>query len=229
MTSIAANLQHVRERLWRACEAASRDSAEVTLLAVSKTFGADAVRQAHAAGQHAFGENYVQEGVDKIAAVAAHLPRELLQWHCIGPLQSNKTRQVATHFDWVQSVDRLKIAQRLSEQRPPGLAPLNVLLQVNISGEGSKSGVAQADVETLARAVGQLPGLKLRGLMAIPEPEADAALQRAGRLGDGVNPGKLPNERQTRLIEVLAAAAVDAGRDPEGDADAHCHEGGWEE
>src|SRR5690606_679605 len=128
MTSIAANLQQVRERLWRACEAASRDSAEVTLLAVSKTFGADAVRQAHAAGQTAFGENYVQEGIDKIAQVAQMLPREAIEWHCIGPLQSNKTRWVAEQFDWVQSVDRLKIAQRLSEQRPPGLPPLNVCL-----------------------------------------------------------------------------------------------------
>ena len=149
MTTIATNLQQVRERLWRACEAASRASSEVTLLAVSKTFGPDAVRQAHAAGQHAFGENYVQEGVDKIAAVAADLPRELLQWHCIGPLQSNKTRPVAEHFDWVQSVDRLKIAQRLSEQRPATLAPLNVCIQVNIDGGPSKSGVAPADLPAL--------------------------------------------------------------------------------
>lgn len=179
MTSIAANLQHVRERLWRACEAASRDSAEVTLLAVSKTFGADAVRQAHAAGQTAFGENYVQEGIDKIAQVAQTLPREAIEWHCIGPLQSNKTRLVATQFDWVQSVDRLKIAQRLSEQRPPGLPPLNVCLQLNVDGGANKSGVSPAELPALADAVAALPQLRLRGVMSIPEPSSDVHTQRA--------------------------------------------------
>ena len=179
MTSIAANLQQVRERLWRACEAASRDSAEVTLLAVSKTFGADAVRQAHAAGQTAFGENYVQEGVEKIALVAEALPRSAIEWHCIGPVQSNKTRLVAAQFDWVQSIDRLKIAQRLSEQRPADLPPLNVCLQVNVDGGPNKAGVTPAELPALADAVAALPGLRLRGLMCIPEPAPDFEAQRA--------------------------------------------------
>jgi len=179
MTSIAANLQRVRERLQAACEAASRHSSEVTLLAVSKTFGPDAVRQAHTAGQTAFGENYVQEGIEKIAAVAETVPRDALQWHCIGPLQSNKTRVVAAQFDWVQSVDRLKIAQRLSEQRPAGLAPLQVCLQLNVDGGANKSGVSPADLPALADAVAALPGLRLRGLMSIPEPVAGFEAQRA--------------------------------------------------
>lgn len=179
MTSIAANLQQVRERLRRACEAVSRDSAEVTLLAVSKTFGADAVRQAHAAGQTAFGENYVQEGLDKIEQVALTLPREALAWHCIGPLQSNKTRGVAAQFDWVQSIDRLKIAQRLSEQRPPHLAPLNVCLQLNVDGGANKSGVRLDELPALADAVAALPGLRLRGLMSIPEPSPTFEGQKA--------------------------------------------------
>jgi len=175
--SFQARLQAVMERIATAARAAGRDPASVALVAVSKTFPADAVAAVHAAGQAAFGENYVQEAVDKIEALRAR--RAELQWHFIGPIQSNKTRPIAEQFDWVQSIDRLKVAQRLSEQRPPDLAPLNVLLQVNISGEGSKSGVAPADIETLARAVGQLPRLKLRGLMAIPEPEDDATRQRA--------------------------------------------------
>ena len=175
--SIQARLQAVMGRIATAAQAAGRDPASVSLVAVSKTFPAAAVAAAHTAGQVAFGENYVQEAVDKIETLRPQ--RGELQWHFIGPIQSNKTRTIAEQFDWVQSIDRLKVAQRLSEQRPRDLTPLNVLLQVNISGEGSKSGVAQADVETLARAVGQLPGLKLRGLMAIPEPEADAARQRA--------------------------------------------------
>ncbi|MCU0942016.1 MAG: YggS family pyridoxal phosphate-dependent enzyme [Hydrogenophaga sp.] len=179
MTTIATNLQQVRERLWRACEAASRASSEVTLLAVSKTFGPDAVRQAHAAGQTAFGENYVQEGIEKIAQVAATLPREAIEWHCIGPLQSNKTRVVAEQFDWVQSVDRIKIAQRLSEQRPPGLPPLNVCLQVNVDGGANKSGVVPVDLPALADAVAALPGLRLRGVMGIPEPMPDFEAQKA--------------------------------------------------
>jgi PLP dependent protein len=174
---VQARLQAVMGRIATAARAAGRDPASVALVAVSKTFPADAVAAAHAAGQVAFGENYVQEAVDKIETLRPR--RRELRWHFIGPIQSNKTRVIAEQFDWVQSIDRLKIAQRLSEQRPPGLAPLNVLLQVNISGEGSKSGIAPADVEALARAVGKLPGLKLRGLMAIPEPEADAARQRA--------------------------------------------------
>ena len=179
MTTIAGNLQEVRDRIARACAAVSRPVDTVQLLAVSKTFGPDAVRQAHAAGQLAFGENYVQEGVDKIASVAASLPRELLQWHCIGPLQSNKTRPVAEHFDWVQSIDRLKIAQRLSEQRPPQLPPLNVCLQVDIDGGANKSGVSPAELPALADAVAALPRLRLRGLMCIPEPASGFDAQRA--------------------------------------------------
>ena len=161
----------------RACAAAGRPVQAVTLLAVSKTFGADAVREAVAAGQSAFGENYVQEALAKIAALADL--RSGLQWHLIGPLQSNKTRDVAEAFDWVHSLDRLKTAQRLSEQRPPGLPPLQVCLQVNISAESSKSGLAPGEVLPLAQAVAALPGLRLRGLMAVPEPAADPAAQRA--------------------------------------------------
>ncbi len=148
------------------------------MLAVSKTFGPDAVRQAHAAGQTAFGENYVQEGVEKIALLAESLPREAIEWHCIGPVQSNKTRLVAAQFDWVQSVDRLKIAQRLSEQRPADLPPLNVCLQVNVDGGPNKAGVAPAELPALAEAVVAMPRLRLRGLMAIPAPAATAAEQR---------------------------------------------------
>jgi PLP dependent protein len=151
----------------------------VSLLAVSKTFGPDSVRQAHAAGQMAFGENYVQEALAKIEALAEL--RAQLQWHFIGPLQSNKTRPVAEAFDWVHSVDRLKIAERLAAQRPAGLLPLNICLQVNVSGEASKGGVAPAELPALAAAVAALaPGqLRLRGLMSIPEPTDDAHQQRA--------------------------------------------------
>lgn len=169
MTMIADNLQRIRSRIANACQHAARPPESVTLLAVSKTFGADAVVQAHAAGQLAFGENYIQEAVEKIQALA-HLP---LQWHCIGPIQSNKTRQVAEHFDWVHTVDRLKIAQRLNEQRPAQLAPLSVCIQVNVDGGSTKSGVAPADALELARAVAALPRLRLRGLMCIPEPATD--------------------------------------------------------
>jgi PLP dependent protein len=177
MAMIADNVRLVHERIARACAQAERPVQSVTLLAVAKTFGADAVRAAFAAGEHCFGENYVQEGVDKIAALADL--RESLEWHLIGPLQSNKTRLVAEQFDWVHSVDRLKIAQRLSEQRPTHLAPLQVCLQVNISGEASKSGLRVDDVPAVAHAVAALPRLVLRGLMAIPEPAADVAAQRA--------------------------------------------------
>ena len=170
MTTIGDNLQSQRARLWRACEQAGRPPDAVRLLAVSKTFGPDAVRDALAAGQLAFGENYVQEGVEKIAAVGA-VPG--IEWHCIGPIQSNKTRPVAEHFGWVQSVDRLKIAQRLSEQRPEHLPPLQVCLQVNVDGGANKSGVTPAELPTLAAAVAALPRLTLRGLMAIPEPAPD--------------------------------------------------------
>ncbi|TGN94809.1 YggS family pyridoxal phosphate-dependent enzyme [Burkholderia sp. USMB20] len=176
MSDFAVRLDSVHRRIADAARAAGRDPATVSLLAVSKTFPADDVRAAHAAGQRAFGENYVQESIDKIDALADL--RAALEWHFIGPLQSNKTRPVAERFDWVHSVDRLKIAQRLAEQRPAHLPPLNVCVQVNISGEASKSGVAPADVADVARAVAALPALRLRGLMAIPEPADDIDAQR---------------------------------------------------
>jgi pyridoxal phosphate enzyme (YggS family) len=177
MASIATKLQQVRERIARACVAAQRPVRSVTLLAVSKTFGPEAVREAHAAGQRAFGENYVQEALAKAHDLADLRPS--IEWHLIGPLQSNKTREVAALFDWVHSVDRLKLAERLSAQRPAGLPPLQLCLQVNISGETSKHGVAPAEALALARAVSVLPNLRLRGLMSIPEAAADVALQRA--------------------------------------------------
>ncbi len=175
MTTISEKLQAVRARLAAACAAAQRPADEVTLLAVSKTFGADAVREAAGAGQRAFGENYIQEAVEKIALLE-HLD---LEWHCIGPIQSNKTRLVATHFQWVHTVDRLKIAQRLSEQRPEGLPPLNVCIQVNIDGGPTKAGVAPSEALSLAREIAALPRLALRGLMTIPEPAEDFAAQKA--------------------------------------------------
>ena len=179
MTTIEGNLQAQRQRLAQACQQFGRDVTAVTLLAVSKTFGAQAVVEAMAAGQQAFGENYIQEGVDKIVALRASHPEATVQWHCIGPIQSNKTRLVAEHFDWVQSLDRIKIAQRLSEQRPGHLAPLQVCLQVNVDGGANKSGVTPEALPALAAAVAQLPGLRLRGLMCIPEPAPDFDSQRA--------------------------------------------------
>jgi pyridoxal phosphate enzyme (YggS family) len=176
MATIAENIQQVRARIAAACDSVRRPVQSVTLLCVSKTFGADAVRAAHAAGERCFGENYVQEGLAKMAALVDLRPR--IEWHLVGPLQSNKTRAVAEQFDWVHSVDRLKTAQRLSEQRPAGLAPLNVCLQVNISGEASKGGLAPDEVAEVAHAVAALPRLALRGLMAIPEPAGDVAAQR---------------------------------------------------
>ena len=174
MTSIAANLQAVRARIAAACLAAGRPADSVQLLAVSKTWPAASVREAAAAGQRAFGENYVQEAADK----AAELDDLDLEWHFIGPLQSNKTRPVAGGFSWVHSVDRLKIAERLAAQRAAALPPLNICLQVNVSGEASKSGCAPEQSVGLAAAIGALPGLRLRGLMTIPEPTADVARQR---------------------------------------------------
>ena len=179
MTIIPQQLAAVRERLRLACEAAGRSPDSVGLLAVSKTFGPDAVAQAMAAGQRAFGENYVQEGVDKILALRASHPGVALEWHCIGPLQTNKTRLVAEHFGWVHTIDRLKVAQRLSDQRPAHLPPLQVCVQVNVDGGANKSGVAPADAPALAQAVAALPGLCLRGLMAIPEPSPDVESQQA--------------------------------------------------
>ena len=178
MSPISHNLQAVRERIASAARVALRDPQRVQLLAVSKTFGPDAVIDAAEAGQRAFGENYLQEAVDKMASVRASRPDLSLEWHFIGPIQSNKTRPIAEHFDWVHSVDREKIARRLAEQRPADMPPLNICLQVNISGEDTKSGVAPEDVGALAKAVAALPNLKLRGLMAIPEPAADVEKQR---------------------------------------------------
>ncbi|KAB2325544.1 YggS family pyridoxal phosphate-dependent enzyme [Betaproteobacteria bacterium SCN1] len=170
-----ARLQAVRARMAEAARQAGRDPDSIALLAVGKTFGAAAVRELAACGQRAFGENYVQEAVDKIAALA-DLP---LEWHFIGPVQSNKTRPIAEHFVWVHSLDRAKIAERLSAQRPAHLPPLQVCIEVNVSGETSKSGVAPAGVPALAAQVAGLPGLVLRGLMAIPAPGAGPAAQRA--------------------------------------------------
>ena len=177
MATISSNIQQVRARIAQACDSARRPVQSVTLLCVSKTFGPDSVRAAHAAGERCFGENYVQEALDKIAALADL--RESIEWHLIGPLQSNKTRVVAEQFDWVHSVDRVKIAQRLSEQRPAHLPPLQLCLQVNISGEASKSGLAPAEVSAVAQAVAALPRVVLRGLMAIPEPAGSLQAQRA--------------------------------------------------
>jgi len=171
MFEIKTNLEAIGLRMANACAAAGREPASVRLLAVSKTFPAQAVAQAYAAGQSDFGENYIQEGVDKIQALA-HLP---LVWHCIGPIQSNKTRLVAEHFDWVHSVDRLKIAQRLSEQRPSTRAPLQVCIQVNVDGGPTKAGVPPEQAAELARQIARLPGLHLRGIMSIPEPAPDFA------------------------------------------------------
>ncbi len=174
MTTISTNLQAVKRRIIGACSAAGRDPASVVLLAVSKTFPAAALRAAHAVDQRQFGENYVQEALAKQAELA-----DLdLEWHFIGPLQSNKTKPVAEHFAWVHSVERLKIAERLAAQRPAHLPPLNVCVQVNVSGEASKSGCAPEEAPALCRAMVALPNLRLRGLMAIPEPDGDLESQR---------------------------------------------------
>jgi pyridoxal phosphate enzyme (YggS family) len=173
--SVSANLTQVRKRIELACHAAGRPPQAVQLLAVSKTMPAQAVREAYAAGQLAFGENYIQEGVDKIASLA-DLP---LTWHCIGPIQSNKTKLVAENFAWVHSIDRLKIAERLSSQRPAHLPALQICLQVNVDGGSNKSGVAPAELLALAMAVAQLPKLQLRGIMTIPEPAENEAAARA--------------------------------------------------
>ena len=163
----------------RACDDAQRPSSSLGLLAVSKTFGADAVREAALAGQRAFGENYIQEAVDKIAAVRAMADVPPLVWHCIGPIQSNKTRLVAEHFDWVHTVDRLKIAQRLSDQRPAGLPPLQICLQVNVDGGETKSGCSPQEALALAQAIVALPQLQLRGVMSIPDPQPTPAAMLA--------------------------------------------------
>ena len=174
MSPIATNLQAVLTRIAAATQAARLDAGVVALLAVSKTFAPDAVRDCAAAGQRAFGENYLQEALDKIAALH---PLDL-EWHFIGPIQSNKTRPIAENFQWVHSIERARVALRLNDARPAALPPLNICIQVNVSGEASKSGVAPGETAALAQAIGGLPRLKLRGLMAIPEPTPDSALRR---------------------------------------------------
>ena len=195
MPDLAHNLETVQQRIALAAQRADRDPRSIALLAVSKTFPAEDVRAAHAAGQRAFGENYVQEASTKIDALADL--RASLEWHFIGPLQSNKTKPVAQLFDWVHSVDRLKIAQRLAEQRPATLAPLNVCLQVNVSGEASKSGVAPAEAAAVAQQIAALPGLRLRGLMSIPEPAGNIDEQR------------VPHRLLRELFEQLRADGLD--------------------
>ena len=187
-TQVSDKLQLVRQRIAKACASVGRAADAVTLLAVSKTMPAQAVREAYAAGQLAFGENYIQEGVDKIASLA-DLP---LEWHCIGPIQSNKSKWVAENFAWAHSIDRLKIAERLSAQRPAHLPPLQVCLQVNVDGGNNKSGVAPAELLALAQAVAKLPHLQLRGIMTIPEPsenkaQIQAVHRRARELFDSLN------------------------------------------
>jgi pyridoxal phosphate enzyme (YggS family) len=188
MSTIAENISTLAERIRNAAQAAQRDPASVGLLAVSKTKPASDLREAHAAGLRDFGENYVQEALGKQAELS-DLP---LIWHFIGPIQSNKTRAIAENFAWVHSVDRLKIAQRLSEQRPAELPPLNICIQVNVSGEASKSGCTPEDLPALAQAISALPNLRLRGLMAIPEPtengdEQNAAFATVRTLQDRLN------------------------------------------
>jgi hypothetical protein len=177
MAAINDNLQAVAARIRDAARAAGRDPSMVSLLAVTKTQPPSAIEAAYAAGLRSFGENYVQEAVDKQAALAAKGGARGIEWHMIGPLQSNKTRVVAQAFDWVQTIDRRKVAQRLSDARAEGAPPLNVLIQVNVSGESTKSGVPPGDAAALAREVAKLPRLRLRGLMAIPEPTPDRSLQ----------------------------------------------------
>jgi pyridoxal phosphate enzyme (YggS family) len=175
--SFTERIAALKARIDAACKQHGKDPDQIRILAVSKTFPASSVKEALAAGLHAFGENYVQEGVEKIQQLIAH--RRSLEWHFIGPLQSNKTKEVAEHFDWMHSVDREKIARRLSEQRPQGFQPLQVCVQVNVSGEDSKSGVMPSEASALALSIARLPNLTLRGLMAIPEPTEDEGLQRS--------------------------------------------------
>ncbi len=211
-SGISARLQNIAERIAQAAIASGRDPSEVRLLAVSKTWPAESVQAAASAGQRAFGESYVQEAIDKLDALA-----DLgLEWHFIGPLQSNKTRSVANGFAWVHSVDRLRIAQRLSEQRDVHLPPLQVCIQVNVSGEASKSGVAPDALPELARAVAALPRLQLRGLMTIPEATSDVALQRARfaslrQLKDGLVASGLPLDTLSMGMSDDLEAAVAEG------------------
>ena len=212
MTMIETQLHTVHDRIEAACREAGRSPTEVGLLAVSKTFPASAVEEAFRAGQRAFGENYIQEGVEKIAALR-DLP---IEWHCIGPIQSNKTRLVAENFDWVHTVDRLKIAQRLSEQRPLDKAPLQVCIQVNVDGGANKSGVPPEEALALAKQIALLPGLRLRGLMCIPEPAPDfvaalALLTRVRALFDALNKEGLDLDTVSMGMSSDLEAAIQAG------------------
>jgi pyridoxal phosphate enzyme (YggS family) len=216
MSIIAGNLQAVEATIQAACASAGRGRNEVELLAVSKTFPAEAVVEAMAVGQRAFGENYLQEALDKMQEVARLQPDTPVSWHFIGPIQSNKTRPIAASFHWVHTVDRLKIAQRLSEQRPAELGPLDICLQVNISGEASKSGASEAELPELARQVAALPNLRLRGLMAIPEASNEPAQQRAafGRLRslfDGLRADGLALDTLSMGMSGDLAAAIAEG------------------
>ena len=212
MTTIADNLQHLHTRMLQACQQVGRGPDSVRLLAVSKTFDAGAVRAAHVAGQRAFGENYIQEAVAKIEALRG-LP---LEWHCIGPIQSNKTRPVAEHFDWVHTVDRLKIAERLSVQRPAYMPPLQVCIQVNVDGGATKAGVAPQEAQELAQAVAALPQLKLRGLMCIPEPTEDfaaacAVFGQARAVFDQLNAAGLGLDTLSMGMSADLEAAIQSG------------------
>ena len=202
--------------LAKQCAASGRDPRSVQLLAVSKTFALSAVLEAHQAGQQHFGENYIQEGVEKISACRARPDCADLVWHCIGPIQSNKTRLVATHFDWVHTVDRLKIAQRLSEQRPPDMPPLQICIQINIDGGVNKAGIAPAEVLELGRQVAALPRLRLRGLMTIPEPAPDyahalAVHQSAKDLWDQLRAAGLEMDTLSMGMSADLEAALAAG------------------
>ena len=217
MTTIGNNLHQVRERIDAACAQAGRAAGSVALLAVSKTFGPEAVLAAVDAGQRAFGENYIQEAVEKIAAVGA-VPG--IEWHCIGPIQSNKTRLVAEHFAWAHTVDRLKIAERLSAQRPEGLPPLNVCVQVNVDGGATKSGATPAEAVALAQAIAQLPRLRLRGVMSIPDPvegfDAQCAVHRRAReafdaIRGALGPGQGDFDTLSLGMTADLEAAVHAG------------------
>lgn len=214
MATIAENLQRVTDRISQACSRFGRSADSVTLLAVSKTFPGVTVRQAVAAGQRRFGENYVQEGIAKIAELADL--RDQLEWHLIGPLQSNKTRVVAETFDWVHTIDRLKVAERLNEQRPSDLPPLQVCIQVNTSGEDSKSGVPPADALGLARAVSALPRLRLRGVMALPAPSNDPktqaeALSRVKSVFDSLTAAGIPLDTLSMGMSQDLEAAIAQG------------------
>lgn len=222
MSTIVEKIQHIHQQIDEACRSAGRPVGSVALLAVSKTFGVDAIAAAIAAGQRAFGENYIQEGVEKIGYFGEQpaFKGMGLIWHCIGPVQSNKTRLVAEHFDWVHTVDRLKIAQRLSDQRPAHLAPLQVCIQVNVDGGATKSGVAPAEVEALVREMARLPNLVLRGLMSVPDvaPDFDAQLavhQRAKAAFNDIAKLGLPQLKQWDTLSLGMTAdlpaAVQAG------------------